>query len=131
MNVSPTIRLGWWTCRRLRSVGADPVRWVARVTLKVFQLKYCCGGLVMSSPEKEQGLATRLRELTQQIETLWHAVDDLREQIFAELRQWRGEPLDDQPSSAARVPFQLTSMPLDPCDRDFHKKVNTIAVNGA
>lgn len=81
----------------------------------------------MSAPDPTvtlDELAELVRELTQQVRTLWQAVDDLREEIFAEFRHLRGEPLDTD-ESTAEPPYRLSSLPLDPCDPDFHQKVNT------
>ncbi len=72
-----------------------------------------------------EDLAALVKTLTKQVETLWLAVDDLREEIFAEFQHLRGEPPDQEDEPAATPPFHLTSMPRDPCDPDFHKKVNT------
>lgn len=71
-------------------------------------------------------LAELIRGLTKQVETLWLAVDDLREEIFAEFRHMRGEPLDDD-RPAASPPLHVTSLPRDAGDPDFHRKINAVA----
>lgn len=84
----------------------------------------------MNSPGSKttmDDLAKLVREMTRQVESLWQAVDDLREEVFAEFQHLRGEPLDEE-MPAASPPFQLTSMPQDPCDPEFHKKVNKVGV---
>jgi hypothetical protein len=66
------------------------------------------------------GLAGVIDRLTDEINTLRVALDDLREELVWELRQLR----EGTPEWQAR--FKLTSMPLDPAAPDFHQRVNAV-----
>lgn len=82
------------------------------------------------SPKGSDDLAELVRQVSREVRTLWEAVDDLREEIFAEFESLRGAPLEDSAEEPAR-PFRLISMPLDPCASDFHKRVNAIDLTTA
>jgi hypothetical protein len=78
----------------------------------------------MSQREKDEetasDLAAAVERLTDEVQVLRQAVDDLREELVWELRQLRSEAGPKPP------PFHLTSMPLDPLAPDFHQRVNAI-----
>jgi len=69
-----------------------------------------------------------IRDLTKQVRMLRHAVEELREEVFSESPHRRQEPVDAEPAPEVTPPLRLKSMPLDPCDPEFGRKINTIDV---
>jgi len=78
-----------------------------------------------SSAEEVEGL---IRDLTKQVRMLRQAVEELREEVFAESPHRQQEPADADPAPAVTTPLRLKSMPLDPCDPEFGRKINTVGV---
>lgn len=78
-----------------------------------------------SSAEEVEGL---IGDLTKQVRMLRQAVEELREEVFAETPHRRQEPADAEPASAVTTPLRLKSMPLDPCDPEFGRKINAADV---
>lgn len=73
------------------------------------------------SAEKLEGL---IHDLTKQVRMLRQAVEELRDEVFAESLHRRQEPVNVETTPAATSPVLLKSMPLDPCDPEFGRKIN-------
>jgi len=68
------------------------------------------------------------RDLTRQVRMLRQAVEELREEVFAESpHRWK-EPIDAEQAPAVTPPLRLKSMPLNPCDPEFGRKINAVDV---
>jgi len=69
-------------------------------------------------------LEALIGELTKQVRVLRHTVEDLRDEVFGESPNRRQEPVDAEERPAVTPPLRLKSMPLDPCDPEFGRKIN-------
>lgn len=81
---------------------------------------------MVSSEQLSSGddVADSILQLTTEIRRLWQAVNELRDEVFTECLQRRGQPKDPEDAPAAVPPLRLKSMPLDLCDPEFGRKIN-------
>lgn len=79
-------------------------------------------------PPSADDIAGSIRELTQEIRRLWQVVDELRDEVFADAPHGGQEPVDAEATLAVIPPLRLKSMPLDPCDPEFGRKINAADV---